>query len=204
VSPYVKMALDLHYDAGLVDTFLHGRERAYTVDDCIELVNSAGLVFQGWLYNVWYYPHAELAPDSEFYAAIAELPEQTIWSVMDRVRTEKFCHIFMACPPARRKESYKIDFSTLDSLEYAPLMRLGCGISGNDIFRPDWRMTLDADQLAFVQLVDGRRTIREIAAAVAQSGARSHSSRSKLERFGRTLFQTLWRLDFVAMALDRV
>ena len=38
-------------DAELVDTFLHGRERSYTVDDCIDLVTNAGLVFQGWFNN---------------------------------------------------------------------------------------------------------------------------------------------------------
>ena len=34
-------------DAALVDTFLHGRQRSYTVDECIDLVTSAGLAFQG-------------------------------------------------------------------------------------------------------------------------------------------------------------
>jgi hypothetical protein len=75
------------------------------------------------------------------------------------------------------------------------------GISGTDIFRPDWRMSLNADQLAYVRHVDGQRTIREIAAAVAQCGQSPHGSTAKLERFGRKLFQSLWRLDFVAMEL---
>ena len=46
LQSYLKLAPDLQYDAGLVDTFLHGRDRSYTVDDCIDLVSSAGLVFQ--------------------------------------------------------------------------------------------------------------------------------------------------------------
>ena len=57
VRSYFKIAPDLQYDAGLVDTFLHGRDRDYTVDDCLDLVTSAGLVFQGWLLNAPYYPH---------------------------------------------------------------------------------------------------------------------------------------------------
>ena len=43
VLPYLQLARDLQHDAGLVDTFLHGRDRAYSVDDCMDLVRSAGL-----------------------------------------------------------------------------------------------------------------------------------------------------------------
>ena len=202
VQAYLQSVNDLHYDAGLVDTFLHGRDRAHTVEDCIDLVTSAGLVFQGWLYKAPYYPHLDLAPGSEFYAAVNALPEPKMWSVMDRIRSMKVAHGFLACRPERPKASYAIDFSTLDSLNYVPPMRMACGISNTEIFRRDWRMSLNADQLAYVQRVDGHRTIREIAACVAQSGESSYSSRAKLERFGRKLFESLWRLDVVAMALN--
>ena len=33
---YLAIAPDLEFDAGLVDTFLHGRDRAYSVEDCLE------------------------------------------------------------------------------------------------------------------------------------------------------------------------
>ena len=46
---YLRIAPDLRYNAAVVDTFLHSRDRSYTVDDCIDLVASAGLLFQGWL-----------------------------------------------------------------------------------------------------------------------------------------------------------
>ena len=198
---YFKIAPDLQYDAGLVDTFLHGRDRSYTVDDCIDLVTSAGLVFQTWLDNGPYYVHDLLTPASEFYAAVNLLPETKIWSVMERIQTLNGCHFFIACRPDRPKEGYTIDFSTRDSLDYVPLMRLNCGISGADVFRPNWRMTLDATQLPFVQYVDGHRTIREIAACVAHSGE-SQRSTAKLEKFARKLFESLWRLDFLAIALN--
>jgi hypothetical protein len=108
----------------------------------------------------------------------------------------------MACHPDRPKESYTIDFSTDDCLDYVPLMRVRCGLSGTEIFRPNWRMSLNPAQLPFVRYVDGRRTIREIAACVAQSGGSPRASTADLEKFGRKLFQSLWRLDFLAMALN--
>jgi hypothetical protein len=111
------------------------------------------------------------------------------------------CHFFMACRPERPKESYTIDFSTEDSLDYAPLFRLRCGLAGSEIFRPDWSMSLNAAQLPFVQHIDGRRTIREIAERVAEGEVR-RVDLAGLEKFGRKLFQSLWRLDFLAMALN--
>ena len=200
VQPYLRVARELQFDEALVDTFLHGRDRSYTVDGCIDLVTSAGLVFQGWSHKAFYYPHEMFAPPNEVYPAINALPEPSLWSVMERVHSVNACHSFMACRPDRPKESYTIDFSTKDCLDYVPLMRMGCGLSGNEIFRPNWRATLNSDQLPFVQHVDGKRTIREIAASV-YIGASSRGSVARVEKFARKLFQELWRLDFLAMAL---
>ena len=63
-------------------------------------------------------------------------------------------------------------------------------------------MNLNAAQLPFVQRIDGRRTIREIAAGVAQSKQTRRANVADLETFGRKLFQSLWRLDFLAMGLN--
>ncbi len=201
VQSYLKIARDLQSDAMLVDTLLHGRERSYTVDDCIDLVTSAGLVFQGWFNKAPYYPHSLSARPSEIHLAINALPEPTLWSAMERLHTVNACHFFMACRPERPKESYAIDFSTQDCLDYVPLMRMRCGLADTEIFRPDWRVRLNSTQLPFVQHVDGHRTIREIAASVAQSGGSQRGTLADVETFARKLFQALWRLDFLAMAL---
>jgi SAM-dependent methyltransferase len=193
---------ELKYDGAVVDTFLHGRDRSYSVDECIDLVTSAGLAFQGWLLNAPYYPHDMFAPGTAAHQAVNALSERQLWSVMERLHIFSGCHFFMACRPDRPKESYVIDFSTEDSLDYVPMFRMRCGLSDTEIFRPDWRMNLNAAQLPFVQHVDGRRTIREIAADVAQIGGPQRSGVDDREDFGRKLFQSLWRLDFVAMGLN--
>ena len=201
VQPYVRVARELQFDEALVDTFLPGRERSYTVEECIGMVTKAGLEFQGWFHKAPYYPHEIFAAPKEVYPAINALPEPTRWAVMERLQSVHACHYFMACRPERPKESYTIDFSTQDCLDYVPLMRMGCGLSGTEIFRPDWRARLNSAQLPFVQHVDGHRTIREIAASV-RSRASSGGSVARVEKFARKLFEGLWRLDFLAMALN--
>jgi SAM-dependent methyltransferase len=195
-------AHDLQFDTGLVDTFLHGRERSYAIEECADLVTSAGLVFQGLFFKAPYYAHTLSMPANEIYRAMNALPEPKLWSVMERIQTKNGCHFFLGCRPDRPKESYAIDFSAEDSLDYVPMMRLRCGLAGSEIYRSDWRFNLSPVQLSFVQHVDGRRTIREIAGRVAQSPETRRASVVELEKFARNLFQALWRLDFLAMALN--
>ena len=129
----------LQDDAALVDTFLHGRARNYTVDECIDFVTSAGLVFQGWFHKTPYYPHELFAAPSEFYTAANALPEPKLWSVMERVQTLNGCHFFMACRSGAAEKGYKIDFSTAGALDYVPLLRTRCSVSGEEAVWPGLR-----------------------------------------------------------------
>ena len=200
VQSYLKLAADVQSsDTALVNTFLNGHDRSFTVDECVDLVTSAGLAFQGWFLNSPYYPHDLFAPPSGFYPTVNALPEAEIWSAMEHVQTTNGCHFFLACRTDRPKEGYSVDFSAEDSGDYVPVFRMRCGLSGSEIFRPDWRVSLNAVQLGFVQNVDGRRTIREIAEQVAHGGDARRADAAELEKFGRKLFRALWRLDFLAM-----
>jgi SAM-dependent methyltransferase len=202
VQPYIKIAGDLFADSGLVDTFLHGRAKSYDVDGCIELANSAGLDFQGWLLKAPYYAHDVAVPHAGFYDKVNALPEEKIWSVMERIHTLNARHFFIATRPERPKSSYVIDFSTPESLDYVPLFRWKCGLNNDEIFRSGWRMPLNPAQLPFVQSIDGRRSIRQIAADLAQAAGPARGSAADLEKFGRKLFQSLYRLDFVSIDLS--
>ena len=204
VRSYLKVARDLQTDGALVDTFLHGRARSYTVRECIDLVTSAGLTFQGWFHNAPYYPHDFREPATGLQAALEALPDGVgLWSVMERLQTQNATHFFMACSPERPKERYTIDFSAPESLDYVPLARTACQLSGADLVGPGARLTLPPAQLSFAQLVDGRRSIREIAALAAQRGDdRARGDTAAAEGFARKLFQRLWRLDFLAMAIN--
>jgi SAM-dependent methyltransferase len=202
VRSYLKVARDLLSDGAVVDTFLHSRQRSYTVEECLDLVSAAGLAFQGWFHKMPYYPHDLLAPASNLHSALNRLPDVKLWSVMERLQTTNATHFFIACRPERPKEHYVIDFSTDASLDYVPLTRTACLLSGEEIHLPGAKLKLNPAQLPFVQHVDGRRTIREIIECVARRAGISQEGGAELGDVGRKLFQSLWRLDFLAMALN--
>ena len=189
INSYMAIAPDLQYDAGLVDTFLHGRERSYDVSECIELVQSAGLVFQDLFMKSPYYPPVNSA--NAFYETVSGLADETQWSIMERVNFKNGCHFFTACRSDRPKDAYKIDFSRPAASDYMPSFRYRCGYSGNEIFRHNWRTALDPTQLSLIMNMDGQRTIAEIAAL---TGATESGEAVKF-------FEALWKLDFVAMGL---
>lgn len=203
LQSYLAIAPDLQFDAGLVDTFLHGRDRSYTVEGCIELVESAGLVFGDWFLKTSYYPPMLTEPDNEFFAAVNALPDRKLWAVMERLRTTNACHFFTASRPDRPERSYRIDFSSPVALDYIPLMRLRVGVQGQEINRPGWGLRLSPTHLAFAQLVDGERSIRDIAERVAFSGVLANSDQAEMEAIGLELFEGLWRTDFIAVDLSR-
>jgi hypothetical protein len=151
-----------------------------------------------WLQKAPYYHYDLVSPVPGFSPAVAGLPEAKLWSVMERIHATNACHYFMACHPDRPKGSYAVGFSGTACLDYVPSVRVRCDVSGSEISRPGGRMGLSPAQLSFVQSVDGRHTIREIAACVAQERGRLLDS----EKLVRELFPALWRLDFLAMELN--
>jgi hypothetical protein len=75
-------------------------------------------------------------------------------------------------------------------------------LSDTEIFRPDWRVRLNSAQLPFMQHVDGHRTSRDCRVRGAKWSLAA-GSLADVEKFARRLFQARWRLDFLAMALNR-
>lgn len=198
---YVRAARDLLSDGGLVDTFLHARQRSYTVTECLDLVSAAGLAFQGWFHKTPYYPHDLFPQGSRLPSVLSKLPDTKLWSVMERLQTTNATHYFIACRPERPKAHYTIDFSDPGAFDYVPLTRTGCRLAGDEIFLRGVRLKLNPAQLPFVQHVDGRRTIREICGSVAQLKDFGRHPDAQIQEFGHSLFQALWRLDFLAMVL---
>ena len=196
IRSYMAIASDLQYDAGLVDTFLHGRDRDYTVAECIALVESGGLVFQDFFLKSPYYPPA--FSSHPLHTAVEALPEVQQWSVMERIHFRNGCHFFTACRPERPVSQYKVDWLSDAALDCIPMLRHRCQLlpQSSQIARSDWTMTLDAKHWACVSLMDGQRTLAEIVQRAAQSAGVQSDEVVRL-------FQGLWRYDFLAMSMLR-
>lgn len=197
VRSYLAIAPDLEFDAGLVDTFLHGRDRDYTVNECIDLTEAAGLVFQDWLLKSPYYPHP--TSGTGFLADVAALPDRQQWSVMERINFRNGCHFFMACHPQRLTSTYVIDFSSDAFVNYVPEFRHMCSLEGSRLSRYDWSLELGSEVLACVEQIDGVRTIDEIIGIVNQQRAECGSALTPDQ--ARHSFRSLWQLDFIAMGI---
>lgn len=202
VRPYMQFAPDLSYDAGLVDTFLHGRDRSYTVEDCLELVTSAGLAFQGWINNECYYPETIIGFDSVTYAALADVPEETLWSVVDRLIARNGCHYFVACRPERPRERYAIEFPRVGFLDYVPALRHPTRINADSIERNGWRVPLNPSQVALLREIDGQRSIGEIVERYRIGVA--HGVVPDLRTYAYNLFRSVWRLGYLTIGLERM
>lgn len=201
LASYRAIATDLDDDAGMMDTFMHVRERSYTVDECRDFVASAGLAFQGLFFRALYHPPP--AGPGTFFAQVASMPPERQWSVMERINSNNGCHYFLACRPDRPRREYAVDFAAGDAPWFVPSMRHRCGLDGSQLMQPGWGIALDDGQLALARQVDGRRTIEEIADAAAEANGGTAGTADARVRAAVDFFRLLWTLDFVAMGLER-
>lgn len=196
---YIDHALDLHFDAGIVDTFLHPQDRAYTVADCLDLLEGADLVLQGWNYRFFYHPEWQIARDHPLFERISSLPEPQRWQAMELFHGRISNHSFFACHRTRDPASYRIDFDRKDFMEMAPMRRFGlvclAGPDGTLSLErtPFPKITLRDSHAAIFRQVDDGRTVRECFRAAGVHAASEEIAAS----FCREMFRDLWRLGYV-------
>jgi SAM-dependent methyltransferase len=202
IHGYVGRAPDLKYDAGLVDSFLHRQDRAYTVAQCVEFAAQADMSFMHWWENILYYPEGQLNVSHDLYRKISAMPEQTIWQLMELYNGTLGQHAFCVCHSSRRENSYKIDFSTGAFMDYIPVLRCaevkpdkpapeGCIVVRRS---PRPAYTLDPATSALFRQIDGRRSIRQCFEAAGLAGQDAVT-------ICRAAFRYLWRLSYIFLRI---
>jgi SAM-dependent methyltransferase len=198
IQDYIGRAPDLKYDAGLVDSFLHRQDRAYTVAQCLDFARQAGTTFMHWWENILYYPEGQLNVNHDFYRRVNALPEQSIWQFMELFNGTLGQHNFCVCHPARPTSSYQINFGTGAFMDYVPFLRCREVAPKADVpagriaveRKPRPAYTLSAPASALFRQIDGTKSVRECFAA---SGLDSKDP----ESICRATFQYLWRLSYI-------
>jgi hypothetical protein len=201
VRQYLHMARrDLQTDAGLVDTFLHPRDQAYTVADCLKMVEEAGLAFQGWDDNLLYYPDLQLPVNHPFRNRLERLPEPALWQAIELMFGTIPGHFFHACRRDRDPSAYRVDFAGDWFLSWIPVPRvdpwppLSARPNGQlSVKRSTYpAVPLDPKQAAIFDAIDDKKTIRDCLIAAGLDPLQP-----EIVDAARTFFRSLWRIGYM-------
>ncbi len=179
-------------DAGLYDLLLNPRDRSYTVPELTDLLAGAGLSVACWVEPIRYDP-AVLLPDPKLRARIAELAQVERAALAEALAGNIAAHIVYCTrvgAPLLRADPFRPDA--------VPICReisgedLAKGIQANNtliVGLDALRVPVPVPPLAapILRLVDGKRTVAEIGAALRARGTKEAA------------FDTAWRVLFPAL-----
>jgi SAM-dependent methyltransferase len=196
VHSYVKRAPDLNFDGGLVDTFLHRSDRAYTVPQVLRFASDNGLNFQDWLDRANYSISALIPEGLSLRSLASRLPPEQQWHLVELLSQNLGTHAFLLCHPQRDPREYVIDFGPTDGpgpwLSYIPHLRPVLEVlSPSDpehrtparLRRGPHEFTIDGPEAPLIELVNGNRTIGRIIETAARSPADIAATRQLAHRF---------------------
>ncbi len=192
VQKYRKAAPDLGYDAGLVDTFLHPQDRAYTVPEVLDWVAGAGLGFQSWMENARYEPQAYLP--AALATRLEALPDSDRWAAVEALLGGAMRHSFILRHPDRVQ---KVAFEGEDFLAYRPRAfpgaRLGVHEGRRVITRGPSSFLVSEAEAAVFGWSNGSRTVAQLEADPAFAAFDQAARRT----FLRVCLQRMWRLGLM-------
>lgn len=183
---------DLGFDSGIVDTFLHPIDRGYSVGDCLDLLDSAGLVLQGWL-NRYGYDPASRVTQPALRERLLALPERAAWEALELIDGRIASHNFYACRRSRDPAQYRVDFAGTGFMDMVPVPRIGWtrSAAGGALLlhsRDGARLELRERRAAVAARIDGRHTVR---ACFLDAGS-AFEAPQFVASFCRELFRELW------------
>lgn len=205
VQPYRRLAAqDLAGDEGLVDTFLSRRNRPYTAGECLDLVNDAGLMFQGWKENALYYAETRIPAGDRMWPHLNALTDRQLWETVEILDATILAHRFHVCRTDRAPETWKIHFEDDAFLDYVPVARISQSVAASRLRRqpafiarpPFPALPLDERQAATFNQIDGVRTVR---ACLAAAGLPTETAANTA--WGRYFFRSLWRAGYALFRL---
>jgi SAM-dependent methyltransferase len=193
---YIRAADELRDDAAVVDTFLHPQDRAFTVPQLLDLVEGAGLAFQGWVDNHLYWRNALWGPDSAVAEAVDRLAPREHWAAVEMLSQMAGIHTFTVGHSA--SDVPVVDFGSGDWRQFVPHHAPGLGRKGSGLFvRGPYELRCTELEQFVLDGADGKRTIGEIIGVPALEGIPP----DQRDEFGRRYFEHLWKLGHVMVAL---
>ena len=198
--------LDLQFEGGLVDAFLHRQDRPYTIPDIYRLLLDCALLMQKLVYRAHYAPACSGLANTPFFDRIKAMPEADQFALTEAFRGSIHTHFFVACRDDRPEETFKIDLNAPDWKQLIPVRAFSLRLSKEDL--PDdrhvgwiaWknhafkeiRLPVTPIQAQIFNLIDNERTIQEI-----MDGSGIESDRETLERLAQVFFAAMVEFDYV-------
>ena len=198
VRPYIQLAKELEHDSPFVDTFLHPQDRAYTVPEVLELLDSADMRFQNWIDSAEYWRNLTWEAGSAVAALVDPLPPQDHWAIVELLRQGAAMHSFTARHKAAEPQM-TVDFANPAWREFTPrrspeLIKVR---SGGDYQRRNYSFRWSPIEEFIIDNIDGQRTIGTILALPEFSQIPA----DQLESAGRAIFEHQWKLGNIMIAL---
>jgi SAM-dependent methyltransferase len=173
LNVYRQIAPDLGYDSGLVDTFLHPVDRAFTVPQILKFAADNDLTLQSWLDNQKYSLSATIVDPHNPVRKLAEtLSVANQWEIVELMGQSLARHNFLLCHPEKDKRDYILSFSGDEWLDYIPSRRHPLKVLATSdrarasrplvMSRLSHSVALETFEAALFEQVDGNRTIRDI------------------------------------------
>jgi len=196
-QPYIGFARELEHDSAVVDTFLHAQDRAYTVPQVLDLLESAGLEFQNWIDNAEYWRNAMWGSSSEIARAVDPLPPRDHWAIVEMLKQGAAIHPLTARHRGAG-HGFEVDFAKPAWPKFIPQRSPGLMKTRNgEYLRGNYILRCQPVEEFILERVDGRRRIKDI----LSSPELNRIPPDQLEASGRAFFEHLWKLGHVMIAL---
>jgi SAM-dependent methyltransferase len=198
-------APDFKSAEAMADALLHPQDRAYTVPQLFELLESAGLVFARWVRQAPYAPRCGLMAYAARATRIAHLAPAEQFAAVELLRGTMVRHSVIVHRDDSPDRTHPLTFDDDACLEYVPIRapdtisvqeRLPAGTAAVLINRShtftDLTLPLTEQEKRLFDAVDGQRSIREMPA-------------DRMDPTPvRAFFERLWWYDQVVFDASRV
>ena len=193
---YIGAAEELKHDTALVDTFLHPQDRAYTVPQLLDLVDTTGLSFQNWVDNHPYWRNAFWGANSAVAGAVDPLPARDHWAAVEMLSQATGMHAFTVRHAAA--DVATVDFDSEDWRRFVPHPAPGLARKAAGLFvRGGYELNCSELEQFVLDGADGKRTIEEI----VDVPALAEIPVAERDEFARRYFEHLWKLGHVMVSL---
>jgi hypothetical protein len=203
--PLLRNAPDFRDEAALADALLNPQDRPYSVPQLFDFIGRAGLQFGRWVRQAAYLPQCGALAATPHQPLLRPLAPQAQYAAAELFRGTMVRHSAMLYRDDRPGAAQPVHFDDNAWLHYVPLrlpdticieQRLPPGAAAVLINQThtytDLYLPIDAQQKQMLDLIDGERTVGEIAL--------SHTKPDT----ARALFERLWWYDQVVFDASRI